>query len=317
MGNGYDILGRDQASWGVRTNTDEEGNKHHYDPITGKTWQEDAEGRWLNSQGPLGHEMRSHTDINERGDGWETAHESTRGEGGGYREWGESWSNERSFDDNRWQDVQGVLDNVQSEPIVEQGLWDGQVGDQVARGEVGNDQVGASGEFLSYNAESQGSMGIDATRGAYVDASAEAGLYVARGEAHWANDHGTSAQAEGYIGAQGEATAGAQIGPGGARVEAGLEAFAGGRIEGGVSQDLGPASVGASGSLSYGIGAHAEGSAEFSADRVGVSFDVGATLGVGASISLDLSVSPNEIIDGLSDVGESLAESPFNPGNWW
>ena len=53
------------------------------------------------------------------------------------------------------------------------------------------------------------------------DASAEAGLYVARGEAHWANDHGTSAQAEGYIGAQGEATAGAQIGPGGARVEAG------------------------------------------------------------------------------------------------
>lgn len=210
-----------------------------------------------------------------------------------------------------------MLDHVQSEPIVESDLWDASASDGVADARVGDDQTGASAEFLSYNAETDGSMGIDATRGAYVEANAEAGVYLGRAEAHWANEQGTSAQVEGYVGAQGEANAGAQIGPAGAQVGAGFEAFAGGRVEGGVSQDLGPADVGASGSLSYGIGAHAEADAEVSMDRVGVSFDVGATLGVGASVSLDVSVSPHEIVDGLQDAGQALADSPVNPGNWW
>ena len=52
-------------------------------------------------------------------------------------------------------------------------------------------------------------------------------------------------------------------------------------------------------------------------DKVGVSFDVGATLGVGGSLSFDVSVSPNEIVDGLADAGEAIADSKLNPGNWW
>ena len=312
---GYDIFERDPGSMGIRTNRDEHGNLHHYDPLTGRTWQEGADGTWRDSQSIFGD---THTDIrtSEHDGGWETTRESTRGTGG-RGEWGESWSHERSFDNEGLATTQAVLDNVQSEPIVEQDLWDAGVSDRVAGGHVGDDQTGASGEVLSYNAETQGSMGVDATRGAYIEAGAEAGAYLARGEAHWGNDHGTTANAEGYIGAEAEAGASGQIGPAGAQVEAGFEAFAGGSIEGGVSQDLGPADVGVSGSLSYGIGVEADVGAEVSMEEISISADIGATLGVGGSLSFDVSISPNEIVDGLADAGQALADSPINPGNWW
>ena len=100
-------------------------------------------------------------------------------------------------------------------------------------------------------------------------------------------------------------------------MEAGFEAFAGGRIEGGVSQDLGPADVGVSGSLSYGIGVEADVGAEVSMEEISISADIGATLGVGGSLSFDVSISPNEIVDGLADAGQALADSPINPDNWW
>lgn len=320
---GYDIFDRDQDSLGVRTNRDESGTRHHYDPLTGKTWQESPDGTWRESQDRFGNWTGTWTERTQGEDGWETSRSSTRGttgegpDDGRRNEWGESWSTERSFDNDTASRAQAILDNVQSEPIVEQDLWDESTHGAVGEARAGNEQTGASAEFLAYDAATDGSMGIDATRGAYIEANAEAGAYLGRAEAHWANEHGTSAQAEGYIGAEGSANAGAQIGPAGAQVAAGFDAFAGGRVEGGFSQDLGPADVGASGSLSYGIGAHADASAEVSMDRVGVSFDVGATLGVGASLSFDVSVSPNEIVDGLADVGEALADSPINPGNWW
>lgn len=311
---GYDVLGRDENSAGVRTNRDAEGNIHHYDPVTGKRWQEAEDGTWKRSQDRTGHE--SETDVRTRkGEGgWETTRESTRGEGGGRKEYGESWSKEKSFDDNKMQDAKKVLDNVQSEPIVEKDLWDEKAHAAVAEGKVGDDKTGASGEVLSANAETKGSAGIDATRGAYVEGTAEAGAYLAKGEAHWTGDHGTTANVEGYIGAEAEANAGAQIGPGGAKVEAGIGGFAGGKIEGGVHQDLGPANVGASGSLSYGIGAHADVGGEFSPDKVGVSVDVGATLGLGGSVKFDVSVNPKELVSDVGDAGKKVvgALNPFD-----
>lgn len=316
---GYDILDRDHDSLGVRTNRDESGTLHHYDPLTGKTWQESPGGTWTESQDRFGNRTGTWTETTEGENGWESSRSSTRGTDADGRpnEWGSSWSNERSFDNDTASRAQAILDNVQSEPIVEQDLWEVGAHDNVAEARAGNEETGASAEFLAYDASTAGTMGIDATRGAYIEANAQAGAYLGRAEAHWTGEHGTTAQAQAMIGAEAEATAGAQIGPAGAQVGAGFEAFAGGRIEGGFSQDIGPADVGASGSLSYGIGAHAEADAEVSMDRVGVSFDVGATLGIGASISLDVSVSPNEIIDGLADAGEALADSPINPGNWW
>lgn len=308
----------DQDSWITKTNRDADGNIHRYDPITGKRWQEAEDGSWKRSQDPLtGHDTRTKVDKTEGDNGWETKHESTRGEGGGRKEYGESWSKEKSFDDNKMQDVKKVVDGVQSEPIVEKELWKEEAQAAVLKGEVGNSQTGASGEVLSADASTEGKAGFDATRGGYVEGNAQAGAYIGKGEAHWGNEHGTSAQVEGYVGAQVEAKGGAEIGPGGAKVEAGVGGFAGGKIEGGVSQDLGPANVGASGSLSYGIGAHADVGGEISADKVGVSVDVGATLGLGGSVKFDVSVSPNEIISDLGDAGEAIADSKANPANWW
>ncbi|MDN5716116.1 MAG: WXG100 family type VII secretion target [Janibacter sp.] len=320
---GYDILDRGPDSVGVRTNRDESGTLHHYDPLTGKTWQESPGGTWTESRDRFGNRTGTWTETTEGENGWERSRSTTEGtptDGPAMLrrdEWGRAGSVERSFDNDTASRAQAILDNVQSEPIVEQDLWDVGARDQVAQARAGDEETGASAEFLAYDVSTAGTMGIDATRGAYIEANAEAGAYLGRAEAHWTGDHGTTAQAEAMIGAEAEATAGAQIGPAGAQVGAGFEAFAGGRIEGGFSQDIGPADVGASGSISYGIGAHAEADAELSMDRVGVSFDVGATLGIGGSISLDVSISPNEIVDGLADVGEALADSPINPGNWW
>ena len=52
-------------------------------------------------------------------------------------------------------------------------------------------------------------------------------------------------------------------------------------------------------------------------EEISISADIGATLGVGGSLSFDVSISPNEIVDGLADAGQALADSPINPGNWW
>lgn len=285
----------------VRTNTDEHGNKHHYDPLTGKRWVEDAEGKWTNYTDPTGHSSLTTKDKTDHGNGWETSRESTRGEGGGRREYGESWTKERDFDENIGSRAKDVLDNVQSEPFVEKGVSTPEAHVAVGRAEVGDAQTGASIEALSAEANADAAVGIDATRGAYAEANAEAGAYLLRGEAHWANEHGTSANVEGFVGGEAEAGASAQIGPGGAAIEAGGEAFVGGKVEAGVSQDIGEyGNVGVNGSLSYGIGAEANVDAEFSWDRIGFGGEVGLTLGVGGSIDVDLSISPKKIIDDLT-----------------
>ncbi|MGO1584184.1 MAG: hypothetical protein ACTHXO_13300, partial [Actinomycetaceae bacterium] len=181
----------------------------------------------------------------------------------------------------------------------------------------GDENLGASAEVLSANAETSGQAGVSLEDGAYVQANAEAGAYLAKGEAHWQNQHGTGAEGEAYIGAEATAEGQASIGPGGARIDAGLDAFAGGKAEGEVSQDIGDyGSVGVGGEVSYGIGAHAEVDGEISADRIGVSVDVGATLGIGAGVNFDVSVSPSEIIGDLGDAGQAVADSNLNPLNW-
>ncbi|MFJ6134117.1 WXG100 family type VII secretion target [Janibacter terrae] len=305
--------GRD-APW-VKVNTDGSGGKHYYDPVTGKRWQESPGGTYESSQDRFGHD--SDTRKGPVGDtGWDR--ESTRGDGGGHREYGEKWSKEKSFDDNIGQDVKKVTDNVRSEPIVEQKLWEEGGEKQWVSARAGDEQTGASIALAEAKARTEGTAGIDATRGAYVEAAAEAGVYLGKGEAHYGNEHGTQAQVEGYVaGAEAEASGTAQIGPGGAKVDLGVEAFAGGKIEGGVSQDLGPAEVGVAGELSYGIGAHADIDAEAGWGKVGVEVDVGATLGIGGGVKFDVSVSPKEIVDGLGDAGQAIADSELNPANWW
>lgn len=307
---------RDENSPGVRTNKDSEGNTHHYDPVTGKSWVESEDGTWTQERDRLGHV--SHTDVDEtdHGDGRTSTQESSRGEGGGRTSYGEKWTTERTAEGYDKSD-RSVLDQVQTEPLVKQDLWDQSAHAEVWGDSWGDENLGASAEVLSANAETTGEAGVSLEDGAYVKANAEAGAYLAKGEAHWANEHGTSAEAEGYIGAEVTAEGQGSIGPDGAKIEAGLEAFAGGKAEVGATQEIGDyGSVGAGAEVSYGIGAHADVDAELSADRVGISVDVGATLGIGAGANFDVSVSPKEIIDDLGDAGEAVADSQLNPANW-
>ena len=283
----YSITGRGQDAPGVRTNTDEDGNKHHYDPLTGKTWVEDKDGKWTNAADPTGYS--EHSEGGER-----------YGEGGGRKEWGKEFSHEKDFDSKVGDTISDVNDAVRTEPFVE-------VGDKVeadaavAKGSVGDEQTGASGSVLSADASAEGSAGVSLDQGAYAEGGAQAGAYVGKGEAHWGNDYGTSANVEGYVGAQASVEGSASIGPDGAQVAAGGEVFAGGRVEGSVSQDVGDyGTVGVGGSVSYGIGAEANVEAEASWDKVGISGDLGLTLGVGAEVNVDLSFSPKEIVDDLT-----------------
>lgn len=296
----YDVTGRDKDSMGVRTNKDEEGNLHHYDPLTGKRWVEDKDGKWVNESDPTGHSSLTKTETTAGKDGWETERESTRGEGGGRKEYGESWSKEKDFDENIGSRAKDVLDNVQSEPIVEKKV-EAEASAAVAQGEVGDEKLGASGEVLSAEANADAAAGIDATRGAYAEANAHAGAYLGKGEAHWANDSGTSAEVEASVGAEANANAEASIGPGGAKVEAGLDAFAGGKagIEG--SQEFGDVgSVTAGAEVSYGIGAEANVDAEFSWDKISIGGEANLTLGIGGGINFDVSISPKGIVDWLN-----------------
>ena len=94
----------------------------------------------------------------------------------------------------------------------------------------------------------------------------------------------------GKVGAQAEASAGlfdkyGNINPN-VKVGASAEAIAG-EISGKVGAKVLGTDVGVSGSLNYGVGAHAN--IGFSDGKL--SFDVGATLGVGASVKLDIDVS--------------------------
>lgn len=307
---------RDEDSVGVRTTTDSEGNTHHYDPVTGKSWVEGEDGTWSQESDRQGHRTRTDIDETEHGDGRTSTHESSRGEGGGRRSYGETWESEWT-DEGREKSDRSILDQVQTEPLVRQDLWDESAHAEVWGDQWGDDELGASAEVLSANAETTGEAGVSLEDGAYVQANAEAGAYLARGEANWQNQYGTSAEGEAYVGAEASAEGLASLGPGGARIDAGLEAFAGGSAELGVAQEIGDyGSVGAGAEVSYGIGAHADVDAEISADRVGFSLDVGATLGVGAGVNFDVSVSPSDIISDLSDAGGAVADSQLNPMNW-
>ena len=304
---------RDKDSPGVKTNTDADGNKHHYDPLTGKSWVESEDGTWESETDASGRTTRTDITETDHGDGHKTTRESTRGPG----EWGEKWETEWT-DEGYEKPGSSVLDDVQTEPLVKKDLWNEEASAEVWDGKVGDENLGASAEVLSAEASTSGEAGISMEDGAYVKANAEAGAYLAKGEAHYQNEYGTEARGEAYIGAEASAEGQASIGPGGAKVDAGVEAFAGGKAEVNASQDIGDyGSVGAGAEVSYGIGAHANVDGEISADRIGVSVDVGATLGIGAGVNFDVSVSPSEIISDIGDAGQAFAESDWNPGNWW
>ena len=171
---------------------------------------------------------------------------------------------------------------------VEKELWDKSVYDHTWGDEDGNH---VSAQVLSTEGKATGNFSIDRD-GLAAAGTLTAGGYLAKASGAWSNSHGTSASGSAYVGGEANAKAGLTMGLDGFKGNAGVDAFVGGKAEGSINQDLGPVDVGVGGEISYGIGAHAEADAEFSADRVGISVDIGATLGIGGGLEFDLGFDP-------------------------
>lgn len=170
----------------------------------------------------------------------------------------------------------------------DQELWDEQLAGHTWGDEDGNH---LSVEALGTDASADYQAGFSQD-GLVLAGGVTAGAYVAKVSGAYSNSYGTAAEGKAFVGAEGNADAGFTLGADGAKATLGGEAFAGGKAEGSVSQDLGPVDVGVGGEISYGIGAHAEADAEFSSDNIGVSVDIGATLGLGGGIKLDIGFDP-------------------------
>ena len=131
----------------------------------------------------------------------------------------------------------------------------------------------------------------------YAAGSAQAG----NGVAH------VGARATAYVGAEAGAGASGSIGSGGAKVQLGAEAFAGGAVAGDVDATIAGATAVAGAEISYGIGARANLGAQLSTTKIGVALDVGAALGVGFGVTFDVSVNPQEVMEAVATLEHALA----------
>jgi hypothetical protein len=155
----------------------------------------------------------------------------------------------------------------------------------------GSVQVGPGGIAAEGSAEARataeanasGQVSIDGVGSVSGEASATAG---AEASAHGKVGVGSDGLTVGAgAGAMAGASAGAEYsveGPGGTRIESGV-------------------------SVKAGVGAEVDVGAEFGWDRVGFSLDAGVALGIGLGISLDISFSPEALLESLSP--ENLLES--------
>lgn len=201
--------------------------------------------------------------------------------------WNKTW--EKEWVDNNPQHEADLRVDVSLElGSVEKELWDASVYDTTWGDENGTH---ATVDLLSTEGRSEGTWSIDRD-GLTTAGALTAGGYLAKTSGAWSNTHGTSASGSAYVGGEANAKAGLSLGLDGVRANAGFDAFVGGKAEANINQDFGPVDAGVGGEISYGLGAHAEADGEFSADRVGVSVDIGATLGIGGGIEIDLGFDP-------------------------
>jgi len=139
--------------------------------------------------------------------------------------------------------------------------------------------------------------------------SAAAYLGYAAGKVQAGNDFAkVGAQAKALVGAEVGADASVSIGRSGVAGHLGAEAFAGARAEVVAGGTVAGVSAAAGAEISYGIGAHANLDGDLSATKVGVALDVGATLGIGTGVSFDVSVNPQEVIDGVGHGVDELGD---------
>jgi uncharacterized protein YukE len=188
-------------------------------------------------------------------------------------------------------------------------LWDGSTGEKVDA-TAWEDRWGSEENYVEVkagHAEASADAGYEIGPGGVsgtVGLGAGAYALSANGKFQTGSWGPASASGEGrvFVGGEARAEGTASIGPGGAKLGVGAEAFVGGKAEGEVTGKLGPAEATVGGEISYGVGAHFEADAEFSADKIGVKLDIGATLGIGGGLKVDFSVNPKDLLPDLPDL---------------
>lgn len=217
---------------------------------------------------------------------------------GRYGKWSETHK-----DSEAWKQARKAGSALETAPI-----WS-QLGEQKDDARVfdlahgGDDKNGYQVEALSARYAAKGEYGISGDKGVFAQGEFVAGAYAARAAGQFQTADGWAGKGQAYVGAEGKVDGAANIGPGGANVRYGMEGFAGGKVEGEVQKDFGAATVGAGGSLSYGVGAHMKVDGGFGWDRMGGSIDVGATLGLGFSVKVQAEIDP---VDTMNSIGSAF-----------
>ena len=163
-------------------------------------------------------------------------------------------------------------------------LWEWGVGD---KGNVRTDLFGGAGAagaggsyFLGPQVTADAKAGLDGGQ-LSAEAGAKVTLADVKGNAYATIGPGTvQANGEAYVGANADVNA--KLGLDGGSLHAG--AFAGGKIEGSVSGDIGGIGAGVNGSLRYGVGADLDAKATWNDGDIQIGFKAGAALGLGGSV---------------------------------
>ncbi|WP_460459384.1 WXG100 family type VII secretion target [Angustibacter peucedani] len=174
--------------------------------------------------------------------------------------------------------------------------------------EFGDEDGPAYVAFGSAREEHEAELKID-KNGLTLGATGTAGIYAAYASSTSKGKVGSVEYGQhttGYVGAEATGKAEGSIGKDGAKIGAGGEAFAGGKVQTEVSASSHGVTATGGGELSYGIGAHADVDASFTTSNVGVHFDVGATLGIGGGFDVGFEVDPGEALDSVGDTAGDL-----------
>nr|WP_255954428.1 hypothetical protein [Streptomyces sp. ODS25] len=150
---------------------------------------------------------------------------------------------------------------------------DGSVGASVTNGRA---QVGASGS--AYLAQ------------AYANGSMEKGIFALQGEG------------KAYVGA--DASVKASVGKDG--LHAGAEAFAGGKVSGSGSADIGGIGVGGTAEGWAGVGAEANADLGMKDGKFTIGGEAGIGLGLGGKVGGNITVDPGKVVDTLGDAGHAV-----------
>jgi uncharacterized protein YukE len=220
---------------------------------------------------------------------------------GGEKEKDPDSKRERDFGDEKGKPDEKDDKRGETEVELAGDEWSGAVGDVEGEksGEAGGGEYELTGEahLAGADASYSGSATKDGLTGAV---GAGVTLLGASGAASWAKGRGeVGVTGEGYVlGA--EASAEGSIGKKGVHAEA--EAFAGGKVGGGVSGDYAGVGGGVEGDVRYGIGAGGHVDVGMKDGKFTIGGSGMLTFGLGAKVGVEVTIDPGEISDAFRDV---------------